>query len=125
LESRPLLVRDHRAERGGVVRAAVDHPMGDVMTDSISRGYRGIEEIKARMTPLMEWTKQFKPEQQHLCLQRKDYDLIKRWPKAAHCHEIEVLSTGEIWWRGLELVYDSGMGRYAKPRVPQQVETQT
>lgn len=94
------------------------------MADSLFRGYRGIEEIKTRMTPLMEWTKQFKPQQMHLTLSRKDYDLIKRWPKAAHCLEIEVLSTGEIWWRGLQLVYDSGMGRYAKLQEPIQLDVE-
>ena len=82
------------------------------MTDSITRGYRGIEEIVKRMAPLMEWTKQFKPEQMHLRLARHDYDLIKRYRKAAAAHDIHVINGREIWWNGLELVYDSGQARY-------------
>jgi hypothetical protein len=94
------------------------------MTDSLLRGYRGIGEIIEKMRPLMEWTRQFNPGQQHLRLARKDYDLIRRWPKAAHCHEITVLESGEIWWRGLELVYDSGLSRYAKLKAPEQLDVE-
>lgn len=84
------------------------------MTDTITRGFRGIQEIVQRMTPLMEWTKQFKPEQMHLVLARKDYDLIKRYRKAAAAHDIHVINGTEVWWRGLELVYDNGQTRYPK-----------
>lgn len=59
--------------------------------ESPFRGIRGIEEIVARMTPLMDWTKQFKPEQKSLRLSRTDYDLVKRWPKAANVLGITVL----------------------------------
>lgn len=94
------------------------------MTDSVFRGYRGIDEIIQRMQPLVDWTKKFKPEQQCLRLERKDYDLIKRWPKAAHCHGIDVVGN-EIWWQGLELVYDSGMSRYAKLSSPVQADIES
>jgi hypothetical protein len=82
------------------------------MTDKVTRGFRGIQEVVERMTPLMEWTKQFKPEQMHLTLARRDYDLIKRYRKAAEANDIYVVNGREIWWRGLELVYDSGPSRY-------------
>lgn len=93
------------------------------MTDKVTRGFRGIQEVVNRMLPLLEWTKQFKPEQMHLTLIRKDYDLIKRYRKAAAAHDIQVVNGTEIWWRGLELVYDSGQARYPrkKPR-PQQTD---
>ena len=94
------------------------------MTDSLFRGYRGIEEIVRRMTPLHQWTRGFKPDQKHLRLHRRDYDLIKRWPKAAHCHDIIVMENGEVWWHGLELVYDQGLSRYAKLKMPEQLDVE-
>jgi hypothetical protein len=36
--------------------------------------------------------------------------------------EIEVLSTGEIWYRGLELTFDGGPRRYAKVAQPLQAD---
>lgn len=89
------------------------------MADSVSRGYWGIREITERMQPLVDWIKKFQPTQRCLTLNRKDYDLIKRWPKAGHSLGIDYTST-EIWWQGLELVYDSGLSRYAKVSKPQQ-----
>lgn len=91
------------------------------MADSVTRGFRGIEEVVKRMPPLLEWTKQFKPEQMHLTLARTDYDLIKRYRKAAAAHDIHVVNSTEIWWRGLELVYDSGQARYPLKK-PQPVQ---
>lgn len=91
------------------------------MSESLFRGYRGIEEIVSRIGPLVDWTKKFKPDQRHLTLTRKDYDLISRWPKAAHVHGIEVVGK-DIWFHGLELTYDSGMSRYAKSAAPDQAD---
>jgi hypothetical protein len=95
-----------------------------VMTDSVYRGSRGIAEIIERMTPLVEWTKQNKPGQMCMILQRRDYDLIARWPKAAHVNGITVMQNGELWWRGLELVYDQGLSRYAKLKAPEQLDVE-
>ncbi len=93
------------------------------MAESNFRGYASIGEVMQRMTKLVEWTRQFKPNQQHMTLQRKDYDLIKRWPKAAGAHGIAVVDKGrELWYRGLELTYDGGPRRYEKQTVPQQVD---
>ena len=83
------------------------------------RGYWSIKEALERMAPLAEWTKKFKPQQRHLTLLRKDYDLIRRWPKAAHIHQIEVVGD-EVWYQGLELTYDSGPKRYGKAEKPVQ-----
>lgn len=94
--------------------------------ESAFRGLRGIEEIITRITPLMNWTKQFKPDQKCLRLERKDYDLIKRWPKASNVLGITVLQAGqggvELWWRGLELTYATGQGRYEKLAAPIQTD---
>lgn len=47
------------------------------------RGIQGIREIKARMATLVAWYEKHKPEVRELVIDRKDYDLIERWPKAA------------------------------------------
>lgn len=75
------------------------------------RGYWAIKEVLERMDPLVEWTKRFKAHQRHITLARKDYDLIRRWPKAAHVHQIECVGP-ETWYHGFELTYDGGPRRY-------------
>jgi hypothetical protein len=87
------------------------------------RGYWAIREVVERLWPLADWTRQFKPNQRHLTIRRKDYDLIMRWPKAAHVNQIEVMN-GEAWYHGLELTYDGGPRRYQPPAQPQQVDVE-
>jgi hypothetical protein len=86
------------------------------MADRVSQGYRLIEDIMKRVGPLAEWTRKFKPNQQHLTLTRNDYDILKRWPRAAHAHGVDAVNDRELWFRGLELTYDGGPRRYV--RVP-------
>lgn len=83
------------------------------MAEQTFRGYWSIKEVLERMDPLVEWTKKFKPQQRHITLARKDYDLIRRWPKASHVHQIEVVGP-ETWYHGFELTYDGGPTRYGK-----------
>jgi hypothetical protein len=90
------------------------------VADRVSQGYRLIEEIMKRVRPLAEWTRQFKPGQLTLTLTRNDYDAIKRWPKAAHAHGVDVVGGRELWFRGLELTYDGGPRRYEKKLQPTQ-----
>ena len=85
------------------------------------RGYWAIKEVLGRLDPLVAWTKQFKPQQRHVTLAKKDYDLIRRWPKAAHVHQIECVGP-DTWYHGLELTYDGGPGRYDKQRGPLQTD---
>lgn len=91
------------------------------MADRVSQGYRLIEDIMKRVRPLAEWTRQFKPEQLHLTLTRNDYDILKRWPVAAHAHGVDAAGQ-EIWFRGLELTYDGGPRRYVRPLAPIQAD---
>lgn len=93
------------------------------MAEKTFRGYWAIKEVLDRMQPLAEWTKQFKPQQRHLTLERKDYDLIRRWPKAAHIHGIECVGP-ETWFHEFELTYDGGPRRYVQPAVPIQVDVE-
>jgi hypothetical protein len=75
------------------------------------RGIQGIREIRARIKPLVAWTKQFKPEQRTLTVKREDFDLIVRWPKAANAEEF-VISQNGIYYDGFQLNFASGPGRY-------------
>jgi hypothetical protein len=84
------------------------------------RGIQGIREIRVRIKPIVEWTKRFKPEQRTLTLERKDFDLIARWPKAANAEEF-VISHNGIFYDGLQLKYSSGHGRYeTRPQIAQE-----
>lgn len=92
------------------------------MADRVSQGYRLIEDIMKRVEPLADWTRQFKPGQLHLTLTRNDYDILKRWPVAAHAHGVDTVGGRELWYRGLELTYDGGPRRYQKVAMPAQVD---
>lgn len=91
------------------------------MAEATFRGYWAIKELIERLEPLTEWTKQFKPAQRHITLARKDYDLVRRWPKAAHIHQIECVGP-ETWYHGYELTYDGGPRRYRPPPPPEQTD---
>lgn len=83
------------------------------------RGIQGIREIKARLLPLLEWYRQFKPEVSELVCEREDYDLIARWPKAANVEGFDVTDNG-IFFKGMRLTFATGEGRYEKRQGPQQ-----
>ena len=85
------------------------------------RGYWAIREVIDRMDPLVDWTKQFKPQQRHVTLPRKDFDLIRRWPKAASVLNIDVHES-DVMYKGLELTYDGGPRRYGERDLPQQTD---
>jgi hypothetical protein len=86
---------------------------------SAFRGSKAIQDVIERMKPLAEWYERFKPEVRELVVERTDYDLIARWPRAAHALDIEVTHNGSFWKR-FQLAYDSGEGRYLKPPEPEQ-----
>jgi hypothetical protein len=89
------------------------------MTESTFRGIKGIRDIKARMVGLAKWYRQFKPGVTEIILERKDYDLIARWPKAADVEGFVVSHNG-IFFDGFRLTFDTGQGRYNKNQGPQQ-----
>lgn len=84
------------------------------------RGTQGIREIKARMVPLVAWYRQFKPEVDELVCERKDYDLLARWPKAANAEGFLISDNG-IFYEGMRLTFGTGEGRYIKRSGPEQV----
>lgn len=83
------------------------------------RGIQGIRDIKARMATLVAWYEKHKPEVRELVVERTDYDLIERWPKAASVEEFDVTDNG-IFFKGMRLTYTTGQGRYEKPTGPEQ-----
>lgn len=94
------------------------------MTDASSfRGIQGIREIKVRMGRLAQFYRDFKPEVKELVLGREDYDLIARWPRAAHAEGFAITDNG-IFFEGLRLTFDTGQGRYDKPNQPEQAVIQ-
>lgn len=78
---------------------------------SYFRGYHAIKEVVDYVQPLVEWMAQFKPDTKELTLKRGDYDLIKRWPKAAGLFDISVTEE-EISYRGVRLKHDLKAPRY-------------
>ena len=80
---------------------------------SYFRGYWSIKDVVEYMKPLAEWMQKFKPETHVLTLKRQDYDLIRRWPKAASLHGITVTETGARFM-DFELHFDKKPPRYPK-----------
>jgi hypothetical protein len=83
------------------------------------RGIQGIREIKARMQTLVAWYQKFKPELREIVIERKDYDLIERWPRAAGFEGFDVTDNG-VFFSGMRLTYTTGEGRYDKRQGPEQ-----
>jgi len=86
---------------------------------SAFRGIQGIREIKARMRTLVAWYREFKPEIQEIVVERKDYDLIERGPRAAGVEGFDVTDNG-VFFSGMRLTYATGEGRYDKRQGPEQ-----
>lgn len=83
------------------------------------RGIQGIRDIKQRMQQLVKFYGEFRPDVHDLTCRREDYDLIQRWPRAAHVEGFVVSDNG-IYFQGLRLAYDTGPGRYVQPATPEQ-----
>lgn len=88
-------------------------------TANAFRGIKGIQEIVTRMTALVDYYERFRPDVKDLVCERKDYDLIARWPRAANVEGFLVSDNG-IYFKGLRLTYDTGQGRYDKAQTPEQ-----
>lgn len=86
------------------------------MNDATShfRGYHSIKEIVDYMEPLGEWMKKYKPDSRELTLKGPDFDLIKRWPKAASMFHIRQNEAGELSWDVFRLKRDKKPPRYDK-----------
>ena len=78
---------------------------------SYFRGYHSIKEVVDYMAPLADWMRQNKPSNKELTLKGPDFDLIKRWPKAAGMFEIQEIN-GALHYKGFTLKRDKKPGRY-------------
>jgi hypothetical protein len=79
--------------------------------DSPFRGYRGIEIIRNKVMQMALWLRQYARNCRHITLYRREYDLIKRWPKAGAFWKFEYRD-GRIYFDEFELKPDSGVTRY-------------
>jgi hypothetical protein len=91
------------------------------MADSYFRGTSAIREVLTRAKPPAEWTRKFKPHQERLILRRTDFDVVKRWPKAAEIVGFQFRSDG-LYYAGLHLYPDTGPGRYVHADKPTQTD---
>lgn len=81
-------------------------------TTSYFRGYHAIKEVIEYMGPLAEWMKAHKPDVKELTLKRPDFDLLKRWPKAAGLFDVVQNQAGELSYKGFSLKHDKKQPRY-------------
>ncbi len=73
----------------------------------INQNYRAVARVVEKMLPLVEFTRQFRPQQKIIRLYRADYDLLVRSSDAARRFGVTVIDHGrEVWFQGLELTYD-------------------
>ncbi len=80
---------------------------------SYFRGYHAIKEVVDYMRPLAEWMEMHKPGVKEITLKRGDYDLLKRWPRAAGMHNVTVTADG-VTYKGFALKHDRKPPRYDK-----------
>ena len=90
------------------------------MSEGYFKGMRGIEEVVMRMRPLFDFYKDFRPDIQHIAIPRKDFDLVRRWPKAAHLCGFDVTEDG-IYYGGLRVLHDTSEARYGRLKSEQAV----
>ena len=84
---------------------------------SYFRGYWSIREvIEERMNPLAEWLKENRPSCRVMTLRGKDYDLVRRWPKASGLLGITVTKDATTF-KGFELHRDKAPARYEMARL--------
>ena len=81
---------------------------------SYFRGYHAIKEVVGYLQPLAEWMSKYRPDTKSITLKRQDFDLLKRWPKAAGMFEVSQDQHGALTFRGFALKFDKKPPRYSK-----------
>lgn len=89
--------------------------------ESTFRGYWAIVEVMNRVGRLGEWMKEHRPACKTITLQRKDHDLLCRWPKAAALCEVEFYAD-VVMWKGFVLRADTGPSRYGSKTTQDHAE---
>lgn len=84
-------------------------PMSEELDDDeaagLPRGTKTMLEILARITPLCDWLRAYRPECVRVCITRDDFDFIRRWPKAALALNL-IAEDALVRWHDLELYPD-------------------
>jgi hypothetical protein len=81
---------------------------------SYFRGYHAIKEVTEYLEPLAQWMRKHKPDVGVITLKRQDFDLLKRWPKAAQMFQVSQSPEGELTYLGFKLKFDKKPPRYNK-----------
>jgi hypothetical protein len=79
------------------------------------RGYKSIEEVREKVQNLDEWLRTAGKESAPITMLAKDFDLVKRWPKAAELHGFRVAGE-EVTFKGRMLRRANGERRYQERR---------
>lgn len=80
------------------------------MTEPYFRGFHAIGEVAKKAQRIAD-NAPFLPNLRTLRLYRRDYDLVKRWPKAAALHGFE-FTADAISFRGFAVAHDGTRPRY-------------
>jgi hypothetical protein len=70
--------------------------------------------VSKYLEPVANWMEKFKPSVKEITLKRADYDLIKRWPKAAELLHFRQAPDGTLRYKGFTLKFDKKPPRYSK-----------
>jgi hypothetical protein len=79
--------------------------------ESTFRGFWSIAEVRERTVRFADWLQKFKLDCHEITLARKDFDLIRRWPKAAQLNEFTITDES-VTFKGFKLKPAKGEGRY-------------
>ncbi len=77
------------------------------------RGYSLIGDLAVRMVRLAEFLTENRHDSVRITIKRADWDLLRRWPRAAADHGF-LVTRDLITWRGFQVSPDNGPGRYEK-----------
>jgi hypothetical protein len=71
--------------------------------DSPFQGFKAVERVVERMTPLAQWLAANKPTTRTLALSTTDFERLKRYPDAAGMLNIFENEDGSLRWNGFTL----------------------
>ena len=86
------------------------------MTNQSSfRGYWAIDAVRKQLRPVVERLDEIGKHDAVVSLFPVDFDLVRRWPKAASIHGFTVTDDG-VYFQGHPVTRYVGIGRYEAPQ---------